>query len=228
MTSLVLIGAIIVLMRQERLEQEHALAAQRAIYYEGIRQQDQQLRELRHDLRNHVTTVSGLLAIGKTAEAGAYLDELREGDALSAPRRFCANKTANVVLAAKAEAFAQADIAFKVSAQLPEDLPIAASDLCALLGNALDNAREGALGIAGATVHCQCRYDKGLFMLAVDNPTRGDHHADLSTTKVDKRHHGYGLASMKAVAGRYHGSLDTSVDPAGFHLLVCLSPNADA
>lgn len=64
-TSLVLLAAVIVLARQEALEQEHALAAQRDVYYEGLRQQDQQLRQLRHDLRNHITAASGLLELGK-------------------------------------------------------------------------------------------------------------------------------------------------------------------
>lgn len=228
LTSLVLLGAIIVLARQEKLEQEHALAVQRDIYYEGIRQQDQQLRELRHDLRNHVNTVSGLLDLGKTQEARAYLGELSAGDALSAPRRFCENDTASVVLAAKAEALTQSGIAYDFNVQLPEALPIAASDLCTLLGNALDNAREGALGVPGATVRCRARYEKGIFMLAVDNPTRGDVRPDLSTTKADKHRHGYGLASMKNIAARYDGSLETTIDVDGFHLLICLSPKAHA
>lgn len=167
-TSIVLLAAIIVLARQNAMEQEQALAAQRAIYYEGLQQQDQQLRQLRHDLRNHIT----------------------------------------------------AD--FQVA--LPADLAIADTDLCALLGNALDNAREGAAGIAGATVRLRCRIDKGLFMLAVDNPTRGDVRPDLATTKRNKRAHGHGLASMRNIAARYSGTLETRVEPRSFHLLVCLSP----
>lgn len=68
-TSIVLLAAIIVLARQNAMEQEQALAAQRAIYYEGLQQQDQQLRQLRHDLRNHITAAAGLLELGKVEEA---------------------------------------------------------------------------------------------------------------------------------------------------------------
>lgn len=223
LTAIVLLGAILVLARQTVLEQEQALAAQREIYYEGLRQQDASLRELRHDLRNHVTTASGLLALGKTAEARAYLDALSESTALSRPHRYCDNEAANVVLAAKADALAQVDIASDFQIQLPATLPFADTDLVALLGNALDNAREGAAGIAGATVRCRCRFDKGMLMLAVDNPTRGDVRPDLATTKADKQAHGFGLASMRNTCARYHGSLETRVDNDGFHLLACLS-----
>ena len=223
-TSIVLLAAIIVLARQNAMEQEQALAAQRAIYYEGLQQQDQQLRQLRHDLRNHITAASGLLELGKIDEARAYLDELGESRALGRPRRFCDNELANVVLAAKAEALEQSGIACDFSVELPASLAIADTDLCALLGNALDNAREAATGVASAIVRLRCRADKGLFMLAVDNPIHGEIHADLSTTKPDKRAHGHGLPSMRSICERYGGTLETRVDNDGFHLLVCLSP----
>lgn len=228
LTAIVLLGAILVLARQTVLEQEQALAAQREIYYEGLRQQDASLRELRHDLRNHVTTAAGLLALGKTAEARAYLDALSESTALSRPHRYCDNEAANVVLAAKADALSQAGIASDFQIQLPTTLPFADTDLVALLGNALDNAREGASGIAGATVRCRCRFDKGMLMLAVDNPTRGDVRPDLATTKADKQAHGFGLASMRNTCARYHGSLETRVDDDGFHLLACLSAGSQS
>lgn len=223
MSSIVLLAAIIVLARQNAMEQEQALAAQREIYYEGLQQQDQQLRQLRHDLRNHITAAAGLLELGKVNEARAYLDELGESRALSRPHRFCDNEMVNVVLAAKADALAQTGIAADFHVELPPHLAIADTDLCALLGNALDNAREGAAGLADATVQLRCRIDKGLFMLSVDNPTRGDVLPDLSTTKSDKRAHGHGLASMRNIAARYNGSLETQVESDRFHLLVCLS-----
>lgn len=157
-------------------------------------------------------------------EARAYLDELGESRALSRPRRFCDNELANVVLAAKAEALEQSGIACDFSVELPASLVIADTDLCALLGNALDNAREAATGVASAIVRLRCRADKGLFMLAVDNPIHGEIHADLSTTKPDKRAHGHGLPSMRSICERYGGTLETRVDNDGFHLLVCLSP----
>lgn len=133
-TSIVLLAAIIVLAPQNAMEQEQALAAQRAIYYEGLQQQDQQLRQLRHDLRNHITAAAGLLELGKVEEARAYLDELGESRALSRPRRFCENETVNIVLAAKADALAQSGIAADFQVTLPADLAIADTDLCALLG----------------------------------------------------------------------------------------------
>ena len=45
----------------ERLEQANRLAGLREVYYQGLRQQETQVRRLRHDLRNHLTAVRGFL-----------------------------------------------------------------------------------------------------------------------------------------------------------------------
>ena len=79
---------------------------------------------------------------------------------------------------------------------------------------------------ADATVRLRCRFDKGMLMLAVDNPIAGAVHPDLRTTKADPHAHGHGLPGMRSIAARYGGSLETRVDDAGFHLLVCLSPGS--
>lgn len=110
---------------------------------------------------------------------------------------------------------------FQVS--LPQDLPMTDPDLCALLGNALDNAMEAAQKAEDKRVTVQCRFDKGLLMLRVENALAGDERPDLSTTKADPLSHGFGLAGMREIAARYHGSLDAHPANGHFELIVCLS-----
>mgnify|MGYP000069685287 FL=1 len=76
LTSLVLLLAILILAEHERLEQSNRLAGLREVYYQGLRQQETQVRTLRHDLRNHLTVIRGLLEQGKTAETLGYLDQI--------------------------------------------------------------------------------------------------------------------------------------------------------
>lgn len=222
-TSLVLLGAILVLARQQSLEEAQHLASLRESYYQNLRDQEQGLRQLRHDMRNHLNIMHGFFDIGKPEAAHAYLEELSEDRSLRPTRRYCDNDAANIVLAAKEQALADAGIAASFDVRLPAELPFADADLCALFGNALDNAREAATGLDGATVNLRCRFDKGLFMLSIDNPTRGPVDQRLRTTKPDKIAHGFGLPSMKSIAARYNGTLETNTQNDRFHLLVCLS-----
>ena len=127
-----------------------------------------------------------------------------------------------MVLSSKAEAARRLGLQAEFQAALPRDLPIADPDLCALLGNAIDNAMEAAQKAANKKVRLRCRTDKGLFMLQVENALTGDERPDLSTTKKAKAAHGFGLAGMREIAARYGGSLEAGPREGRFELVVCL------
>lgn len=221
LTSIVLLFAVLILSDHERLEQASQLAGLREIYYQGLQQQESQVRQLRHDLRNHLTVIQGLLEKGDTQEAVGYLEQMGSSPALRGSKRFCDNDVANVVLSAKAEAMEQAGITADFAVSLPKDLPVADTDLAALLGNALDNAIEGVQNAAGKKITLRCRVDKGLLMLRLENPVSGEVNPDLSTTKVDKFSHGFGISSMREIAERYGGTLNAGVKDGKFELVVC-------
>ena len=84
-------------------------------------------------------------------------------------------------------------VAADFAVSLPRDLPVADMDLCALLGNALDNAIEGSRGAGERRITIRCKADKGLFMLRVENTLGGAVQPDLATTKTDKAAHGFGI-----------------------------------
>lgn len=221
-TSLVLLVAILILADHERLERASQLAGLREVYYQGLQQQERQVRQLRHDMRNHLTVVQGLLERGDTQGAVGYLEQMAGSQALQGVRRFCENESANVVLSAKAETMEQAGITADFAVSLPKDLPVADTDLAALLGNALDNAIEGVQNIAVKKITLRCRVDKGLLMLRLENPVGGEVNPDLSTTKADKFSHGFGIPGMREIAERYHGTLDADVKDGCFILFICL------
>ena len=220
-TSLVLLVAILILADHERLEQSSRLAGLREVYYQGLQQHERQVRQLRHDMRNHLTVIQSLLERGDTQEAVGYLEQMAGSPALQGIKRFCENESANVVLSAKAEAMEQAGITADFAVSLPKDLPVADTDLAALFGNALDNAIEGTQNAAVKKIILRCRVDKGLLMLRLENPVGGEVNPDLSTTKADKSSHGFGIPGMREIAERYGGTLNASVKDGKFELMVC-------
>lgn len=222
LTSLVLLFAILILADHERLEHAERLTGLREVYYQGLRQQETQVRRLRHDLRNHLTAVRGLLEQGDEQGAIGYLDQIAGSPALRGTRRLCENEAANAVLTAKAEAMEREGVAADFAVSLPRDLPVADMDLCALLGNALDNALEGTRDAGERRITVRCKADKGLFMLRVENTLGGAVQPDLATTKADKAAHGFGIPGMREIAERYGGTLDAGAREGAFELVVCL------
>lgn len=105
-------------------------------------------------------------------------------------------------------------------------MDIPAPELCALLGNALDNAIEGAAGAEDRTVRLRARADKGLLMLRVENalgrPVKRGPDGAFVTTKGEREAHGFGLAGMEEIARSRGGSLEAKVEGGRFQLTVCL------
>lgn len=227
-TSVVLLFAILTLADYERLARENRLASLREVYYQGIRREQTQVRTLRHDLRNHLTVLQGLVEHGDREKVQAYLEQIVGSPALQGSRQLCENEVANAVVSAKADEMERKGLIWELQITLPPELPVADTDLCALLGNALDNAIEAATKAVDKKIFMRCRTDKGMLMLKVRNALAGDEREDLATTKPDQKHHGLGLAGMREIAGRYGGILETSTDGGCFELLVCLPLHGDA
>ncbi len=222
LTALALLYALLVLAEHERLKQADKLASLRESYYQGLQREEQQVRTIRHDLRNHLTAIQGLLERGESEQALQYLDRLSGSPALQGGRRLCENDAANAVLSAKLESLRQVGLEADFAVSLPKELPLDAVDLCALLGNALDNAQEAALQTCDHRVLLRCRTEKGLFMLRVVNAFQGPLQPDLVTSKEDKSAHGFGVPGMREIAERYGGALDIRASGGRFELIASL------
>ena len=222
LTAVMLLRAVLVLADHQRLERSAQLSSLREVYYQGLQREQAQVRTLRHDLRNHLTVLDGLLRQGETFRAMDYLSQLEAAPALQTTRCLCGNQTANAVLAAKAEQMERMGLQGEFQVSLPAELPVADVDLCALLGNALDNAMEAAAKAEDKRILVQCRVERGMLMLRVVNALAGDERPGLATTKEDPTRHGFGIPGMAEIARRYGGYLEAGGAGGKFTLVACL------
>ncbi len=222
LSSLVLLRSVLVLSDYEAKAQAAAFSEMREIYYQGLKREQTQVRTLRHDLRNHLHTALGLLERGSTEKLHQYLLALADSHALRSSHRICENEIVNVVVSSKYAEMEAHAIQADMQILLPATLPIADTDLCALFGNALDNAIEAAQASEGKHIIIRCKAERGLFMLRIQNTFSGEIRTDLRTTKRDKTLHGFGLAGMQEIAARYGGFLEASHTDRMFELLISI------
>lgn len=136
------------------------------------------------------SAAQGLLEQGDGEGAKRYLEELSQSPSLQGSRRLCDNDIANAVLSSKLPVMERERICTDFEISLPQKLAISDIDLCALLGNALDNAIEAAGKAADKYIMLRVSTGKGILMLRVENALEGEHHWDngsFQTTKQDKR-----------------------------------------
>lgn len=228
MSALALLVAMAVLSRHEELEQQKKLTEIQGVYYQGLQREQSEVRTLRHDLHNHVAVAQSLLEYGDYSGIKRYLEELSCSPALQGSRRVCENDIANAVFSSKAAILESEGIQADLAVSLPQKLAITDIELCALLGNALDNAIEAAMDAQDKRIIVRARTDKGVLMLRVENALGKQPRREqgvFKTTKDNLGAHGFGLAGIRDIVRRYGGSLDAKAENGRFELVVYVPLN---
>ena len=196
-------------------------------YYEEIEKNQQTVRKLRHDMKNHLNIIGMLIADEKTPEAKNYLTELNQEFAVTA-KSYCSNEVVNAVLNSKEQSAAEAQIRCEFQIDLAEDPQMEDIDLCALLSNTLDNAIEACRKIPEASerfLSVKARCQKGFFSYKVVNSKANEvteENGCFITSKKDAGLHGIGLKNVKQIAAKYEGYVEVSYDEHSFTVVVMI------
>lgn len=190
-----------------------AQAAQaQKIYIAEAQARYKQTSSFRHDVKNHLSVLDGLLRGGRLEEGRAYLKKLRAvSESLSFPYQ-TGNAMVDILLGEKLGL--ARDISAEVSLVLPEPCGIDDFDLCVIFANALDNAITACReGVGDKSIRITGRRQGDFYMLIFEN------------TCVDGPlpPAGTGLSSIKAAAEQYHGAVLTEKRGRQFYLSVLLN-----
>lgn len=216
-----LLGTVAVLARQKELEEAQLLGELNKRYYRLMEEQNFEVRRLKHDLANHLQTISSLASY----EKDRYIQELLKNPVLHTTIQFCGDHTVNAILSIKKVVMEQKHISFEIKADIPEPLSLEKSDICAILGNSLDNAIEAVSVFDGKKRHIQLELcsAKGLFVMKLVNPSLLQAIKPsglIRTTKQNQEKHGYGLKSIKKSAEKYGGTLEIQQEEGKFTLFL--------
>lgn len=229
MMVLILMMGVLMLAMRRQVQTEQELAALKAQQAENAERDYQRLSRiyatnarLFHDLHNHLGVLRRFLAQGKGEEALAYLDDLQAPLRALTQTVWTGDTTVDYLIASKAQQAETAGIPFHAEAEFPARSTLRAADLCAILGNLLDNALEGASRASGEQwVSLVMRRIGMMLVIKVENSAQPPQ-PDLATTKTDGLH-GWGLDSARAAAARYDGVVQTHYADGRFTAVATLS-----
>ncbi len=171
-------------------------------------------RTFRHDLNGHLAVLGGFLKTGETKRAMEYLGKLTTlTDQLSFPCQ-TGNAVLDILLTNKLGIARQKGINVDCTVKIPDNSIIDDMDLCIVFSNAVDNAVKACSSESKTPQYLILKtVRKGdFFMIEIEN-SRSD---DIVPVKGS----GIGLQSIKAVAGKYHGTVHIEKDPQTFRLNV--------
>lgn len=199
-------------------------------YAETVRNQYQEIRQIRHDIKQHLDTVSGLQLEGKIDAAQKYISEISSGLKNIEMFMDVGNDFVNAILNSKLSIAKSRGIEVLCSSS-SEVGGINEYDLCNLIGNMLDNAIEAAeKTVDNAVVEVSIHSDKYKLMITVANSILRpvlNGNSELKTTKKEADLHGYGVKSIKTISEKYSGSVDFYEENLTFFCRVILGKGVE-
>ncbi len=188
-----------------------------------------EIRKLWHDLSNHLGIIQAYLNEKQSTKAAAYIEEV-QAKFQDVPMVIkTGNDIADIVINQKRAVAIEKGINFEIMAHVADGLNIAASDVCILLSNALDNAIEASEVVAEAqrkNIQLTIKSHKQFLLIEVENDADHEptyHRGKLLTRKQDPRNHGLGVLSMESIVKKYGGTIEHTYNNHRFRLTMILN-----
>lgn len=189
------------------------------------KENETEVRKMRHDLTNHLAVISSLCQEGDYEEVRRYAEQLSHKVPRASGGISTGNQVADLVVASKSRLCEANGIAFEFSGNLQKLSAMAAPDICGLLANAYDNAIEACMAQPGSYVRTKVNSTRNYTVIEIVNPVEKKvsvRSSGIPTTKKDRKAHGYGIEIMKQIAERYNGSCTMRCDGKEFRLKLVL------
>ncbi len=198
------------ILEHAKLKERSQLIEMQAHQYLILKRHISQTAGERHDFRHSVRLLSSLAKKGDIASIQTYLAEYEEKLPEEIPVNFCSNAALNALFGYYHTVAASARIKTEWRIGLPDPLPLSEPDLAALFGNLIENAIAGCKGQQkGVRYFClTAEVNNGNTLYIVSTNSFNGQTQKGKTGYRSTKHGGtgIGLASITAIAEKYHGS----------------------
>lgn len=154
----------------EQAEVQEQLLNLQQMQHKQLLQYMEDMKEVRHDLRQHLSVIRAYLEQEDMDGLKGYLQAYERKLPADIRRTFTQNFALNAVCTHFAEEARKYGIDYDVSLNTPERLPISEPEVCALLGNLLENAVDACREVQSAPfIKVRGMWEDGRMVIAVDN-----------------------------------------------------------
>lgn len=185
----------------------------------------EQMRTLRHELKNHMFYMDYLLDQKRYEELHAYFFDFYQKEYGDYNYWDTSTSVLNTLLNQKQLIARKDNIELSVNSFLPAISRIYEMDLCSILSNLLDNALECCRQLPNASISVDLTRKKDFLSLIVTNTTPGNIlllNPTLATTKSNQQPHGIGLAVVKKLVQQHDGMLRFEPQDGSFTVKILL------
>lgn len=194
---------------QIKLAFMESVAEREAENYRSFKIAYQEMKKLKHDFQNELAIINDLIENKKYDKAEAYISELLVFIEKSAAVCYTGNEAIDSLVNIKIKIAERYNIRFTVKIKLYSVLEVNSMEMCRIIGNALDNAIEACCNITNVErfIFLSFKEVDENVLLEISNSSEYTDTNDLTSSKSDKRLHGYGVQSICSSAERIGGTI---------------------
>lgn len=182
-------------------------------YAENIKSQHEEIRRIRHDMKQSYQVLQQFVVENKFNELAEYLPQICEQINKISSAVDTNHSIINAILNTKLSfAKSQGIKILCISVKQIHAEKIEEIDLCHLIGNMMDNAIEATLKISCEKtkyVEVSITERNSMILIIVRNSYQDDLVDEgLNTSKCNKDNHGFGVKTIRKISKKYQGSAD--------------------
>lgn len=178
------------------------------------------MRGWRHDYHNHMQKINAHLKMNQVEEVMNYLTQLEEDlDSIDIAIR-TGNVALDAIVSSKVTVAKKKEIDVNLKAKVPEKLTVSEVDICAILGNLIDNAVAACERMKKEDrrfIRIYIGIFKEQLYLSVTNSTAEKvRKSPKSFFRADMGEHGHGLRRIDQLVAKYNGYVNRKNEPGVF------------
>ncbi len=214
-----------------QLSNMHVLSEMERKQYEQIISSISELRYMKHDINNHIDTLSSLMMNKKYTEATDFLHDLSASVNDNHYILSSGNSTIDSIITNKLFQCRALSINVNYSVYLTKSIPLTNIELCSLLGNLFDNAIEASKLIPNQDnriINFSMKPYQDMLSIVIVNKTNGKYIIDkdkhfLSSKNTDfTPYHGLGLSRIVSITETHDGIIDIKPTDSEFTVSILI------
>ncbi len=188
---------------------------------------EEDVKRIHHDMKNHLIVLQKLIA--QNENAASYVQDLMEEISGYGNLAETGNQLLNGLISEKMYQAAQSRIDLNACFDFTAGAFLDPMDVCAIFGNALDNAMEASKKVKDAerrSILVKCKTHSGNLVITFKNYFEGELklHDTLPVSTKTGHLHGIGLNSIRRSVEKYGGSMAAECDAYHNFILTVVLP----
>ena len=207
--------------QEQRDKMQIAQLQQQFAYYQEKMKDEERVRSIYHDLKNHLLVMESRQ---NTEETRQMAETLRSQIADYEDYVHTGNEFLDIILKDKAAKAREKQIDFSAMVDFHGIDFMEPLDISTIFGNAIDNAIEASENLPEyrRLITVKAERVRDMLLITIENNTTPGNHLTEGTTKKDRFVHGFGIPNIKKAVEKYSGQCSFQQEERVYRLKILI------